>query len=84
MNKTNKRKRKLDTSNESDDEEAGPSTAQQVTVKFKKATTDPQHVDNSYKSLQRKLEQENWEPGDFYPESSTFSAVCLLFCVIHY
>lgn len=78
INKTAKRKRETENSQESDDEEAGPSTAEQVTVKFKKTATDLQHTENSFRGLQRKIEQENWEPCVFYPKGSTFSAVSIL------
>lgn len=85
INKTTKRKKETDVSHASDDEEAGPSTVEQVTVKFRKPTNDGQTTEStSYKSLQRKYEQENWELCDFYPESSTFTEVRLYIQLIEY
>lgn len=77
LNRTSKRKRETDTTPESDEEESGPSIAEQVTVKFKKPTNNLQSADNS--KFKKRCDPENWQPCDFYPEHSTVSAVSFVF-----
>ncbi|XP_076271749.1 RNA polymerase III subunit E [Rhynchophorus ferrugineus] len=62
---------------DSDGEEAGPSTAQQVTVKFKQSE-DPdkkKFQDLSYHALQARKEQEPWIECAWHDENSTLSNV---------
>lgn len=77
IDKTAKRKREAELSVESGDEEAGPSTAEQVTVKFKKPTGDLQKAETSFKKLRKMNEQEAWIPCEYHPENSTVSAVSM-------
>lgn len=58
-----------------DEETAGPSTAEQVTVRFKRAPSDPSKTSLSYKSLQMKSEMEPWIPCVYHTEKSTASEV---------
>ncbi|XP_050301715.1 DNA-directed RNA polymerase III subunit RPC5 [Anthonomus grandis grandis] len=72
-------KKKKDVLNnlDSDEEEAGPSTAQQVTVKFKQMD-DPEKKSShelSYHALQAKKNQEPWITCTWHEENSTASNV---------
>lgn len=80
--RTSKRKRDKETSQESDEEEAGPSNAEQVTVKFKRSTGDIQKPDTSFRSLQKKCEQERWIPCDYFVANSTISEVFSCFILL--
>lgn len=82
MNNKLKRKRETEHSNVSseDEEEAGPSTAQQVTVKFKQSENErwKKATVNSYKTLQRKSQEEAWVPCKWHTEDSATSEVIIV------
>lgn len=72
MEKGLKKKIESNTTCELDEEQAGPSTAQQVTVKFK-STDDKwkERYQNSYKSLLAKSAEEPWTECSWYKSDST-------------
>lgn len=78
-------KRKRDASsanNDSDDEaEAGPSNAEQVTVKFARTENDKLKKNNaaSYKKLQEKSSQETWMDCTWQALNSTYSEVSCIY-----
>lgn len=79
MDRTSKRKRETDQQDASseDEAEAGPSTAQQVTVKFKQAENErwKKAAASSFKTLQRKSQEEPWVTGKWHMEGSAISEV---------
>ncbi|XP_030749285.1 DNA-directed RNA polymerase III subunit RPC5-like [Sitophilus oryzae] len=77
LDKGLKRKKDILNNAESDEEEAGPSTAKQVTVKYKQAEDPDQKKvrDANYQLLQAKREQETWTECNWYDEGSTVSDV---------
>lgn len=93
MDSTLKRKRETEQSNvpSEDEEEAGPSTAQQVTVKFKQAESErwKKATANSFKTLQRKSQEEAWVTCKWHTEHSAtsevicncYQSVCFFFVV---
>ncbi|CAH0563680.1 unnamed protein product [Brassicogethes aeneus] len=61
---------------ESDEEEAGPSTAQQVTVKFMQNDEKwKKQLDNNYKALMAKRAEEPWSECIWHDKNSTISNV---------
>lgn len=70
-------KRKRDDLNqESDDEEAGPSTAQQVTVTFKSLNDNVKQArDVNYKTLQARSAQEPWIECKWHAKNTPLSSV---------
>ncbi|CAG9857067.1 unnamed protein product [Phyllotreta striolata] len=75
MEKSLKRKKEND-SEELDEEEAGPSTAQQVTVKFKSNDERWKKGDaKSFKALQARSAEEPWVECKWHNEDSTFSSI---------
>ncbi|CAG9770968.1 unnamed protein product [Ceutorhynchus assimilis] len=62
---------------DSDDEKAGPSKAEHVTVKFKQSqdSDKKQLQEMSYQALQAKKDQEPWIECTWHDENSTFSNV---------
>ncbi|KAJ8979411.1 hypothetical protein NQ317_015843 [Molorchus minor] len=76
MEKGLKRKKDGENNQESDEEQAGPSTAQQVTVKFKQNDEKWKHLkDSSYKALQAKSEEESWTECTWYERDTPLSNV---------
>lgn len=78
MEKGLKRKKDAGDQEEPVEEQAGPSSAQQVTVKFK--NTDDRwkkHEIRTYKALLAKRAEEAWNDYSWYDKSSTCSEVCL-------
>lgn len=78
MEKGSKRKKESEEKAENDEEQAGPSSAQQVTVRFK--STDDRWKKNStmnYKSLLAKSAEEPWKEYSWHDHYSTFSGVCV-------
>lgn len=71
-----KRRIEVDSSDSPDEEEAGPSSAQQVTVRFKQ-TDDrwKKTQEASFKSLQAKSAEETWTECDWYDRDSSLSNV---------
>ncbi|XP_050511536.1 DNA-directed RNA polymerase III subunit RPC5 [Diabrotica virgifera virgifera] len=75
MEKGLKRKKETD-GNESDEEQPGPSSAQQVTVKFKSSDERWKKLDEtSYHALQSKKAEEPWTECEWHEADSTFSCV---------
>lgn len=78
MEKGLKRKKDAESNNDSDEEEAGPSTAQQVTVKFKQNDERWKKArENSFKSIQAKSAEEPWTECTWYEKDSTVSSVSI-------
>lgn len=77
LDKGLKRKKDVLNNMESDDEEAGPSNAEQVTVQFKQSgDPDKKGVQEmSYQALQARRNQEPWIDCTWHDENSTFSDV---------
>ncbi|KAJ8929805.1 hypothetical protein NQ314_017402 [Rhamnusium bicolor] len=74
MEKGLKRKKQAETEDDSDEEQAGPSSAQQVTVKFKQNDDRwKKSRETSYKSLQAKSENEPWTECTWYESDTTLS-----------
>lgn len=92
LDKSSKRKKETAAADaESDEEEAGPSSARQVTVKFKQPENNERKkkaIENSFKTLQKKSEEEAWIPYTWHNENSTFSevssgySISLLSCMV--
>lgn len=75
MDKISKRKRDTNAANDSEEEEeSGPSNAEQVTVKFSQNQNKTPHV-LSYKKLQEKSAEESWVECQW---QDTDSAYCTL------
>ncbi|CAH1109394.1 unnamed protein product [Psylliodes chrysocephalus] len=74
MEKSLKRKKDVD-NDESDEEQPGPSSAQQVTVKFKSHDERWKKSEKSYKVLQDRSAEEPWTECRWHDEDSTFSSV---------
>lgn len=77
MEKSLKRKKDVD-NDESDEEQPGPSSAQQVTVKFKSHDERWKKSEKSYKVLQDRSAEEPWTECRWHDEDSTFSSVRIL------
>lgn len=75
MEKCLKRKKEEDANIESDEEQPGPSTAKQVTVKFKSDDKWKERNENSYKALKAKSEEEAWIECTWHNKESTESGV---------
>lgn len=77
MEKGLKRKNESGDPDEPDEEQPGPSSAEQVTVKFK--DTDDRWKKSqatSYKTLQARRAGESWKEYTWYDKESAFSEVC--------
>lgn len=76
MEKGLKKKNQSGDQEEPDDEQAGPSSAQQVTVKVKNSDDrwKKNHVVN-YKTLQAKRSEESWNEYSWHDKESTSSEV---------
>lgn len=61
------------------EEESGPSTAKQITVKFSKGENDKwkKQQELSYKNIMKKYDEESWIQCDWQPEKSELSEVSL-------
>ncbi|CAG9812467.1 unnamed protein product, partial [Phaedon cochleariae] len=76
MEKSLKKKKDTETANESDEEQAGPSSAQQVTAKFKSNDERwKKKQEESYKFLKEKSADEPWTECKWYESHSTLSSV---------
>lgn len=76
MEKGLKRKKEGGDPDDPDEEQAGPSSAQQVTVKFK--STDERWKKNpitNYRSLLARRAEESWIEYSWHDKDSTFSEV---------
>lgn len=78
MEKCLKRKKQMETNAESDEEEAGPSTAKQVTVKFKSDDKWKERNEKSYKALKAKSEEEPWTECTWHTQEMTESGVSIV------
>lgn len=79
MEKGLKRKKEVGDPDDPDVEQAGPSSAEQVTVKFK--NSDDRWKKNqvtSYKSLLAKRAEESWTEYSWHEKDSTFSEVYII------
>lgn len=80
MEKGLKRKKESGDPDEPDEEQAGPSSAQQVTVSFK--NTDERWKKDpvlSYKALLARRAEEPWTEYSWHEQNSTFSEVGYVF-----
>ncbi|KAG5878014.1 hypothetical protein JTB14_025469 [Gonioctena quinquepunctata] len=75
MDKGLKNKKGTEINNDSDEEQAGPSTAQQVTVKFKSNDERWKKKEASYNSLKNKSAEEPWIECSWHDRNSTLSSV---------
>lgn len=80
-----KKRREAEGNHESDDEEAGPSSAQQVTVKFVQNDEKwKKSLDNNYKALMAKRAEEPWNECIWHEKDSTVSNVsCIIYELVY-
>lgn len=79
MEKGLKRKKDGVDPDDPEDQQAGPSLAEQVTVKFKNNDDRWKKTQaTSYKSLVARCAEESWTEYSWHDKNSTFSEVCFI------